>query len=421
MQSEARRAAGSSVGLVETKRVVLFTSDDPLVLDSGATLAPGRGRLRDVRRAERRRVERDPRLPRADRRRARRGPPRRSRAGRLVGQPDRPRQAARHRALARHLGQPARRLPRHDRAVLDRPGDGPAVRAALPALHRRRPGARCTAGCSRTSASSGSPLRSAARSAAMQVLQWTIDHPGRARRGDPGLRLGPALGAEHRVLGGGAHVDHGRRALRRRRLLRDGRAPRRRARGRADAGAPHVRLRAVARGEVRPAVPRRRRAQPGFGIDFEVESYLDHQASSFLERFDANSYLYLSRVMDYFDPFADAEAVRARLQRASTRDAGRVVRHRLALPDAPLGRDRPHARVGRRAGLAPRDRLALRARLVPAAGPRVPRGRAGVPRRRAKTRRSARPALCSSVGCRTPRPGCARAASRGTSSRRPCG
>jgi homoserine O-acetyltransferase/O-succinyltransferase len=58
---------------------------------------------------------------------------------------------------------------------------------------------------------------------------------------------------------------------------------------------------------------------PGFGIDFEVESYLDHQASSFLERFDANSYLYLSRVMDYFDPFADAEAVRARLQAAGTR------------------------------------------------------------------------------------------------------
>jgi homoserine O-acetyltransferase len=61
------------------------------------------------------------------------------------------------------------------------------------------------------------------------------------------------------------------------------------------------------------------RSEPGFGIDFEVESYLDHRATSFLERFDANSYLYLSRVMDYFDPFADAAAVRAQLQHARTR------------------------------------------------------------------------------------------------------
>ncbi|RXW33463.1 homoserine O-acetyltransferase MetX [Propioniciclava flava] len=45
-------------------------------------------------------------------------------------------------------------------------------------------------------------------------------------------------------------------------------------------------------------------ADPGFGIDFAVESYLDHQGQVFLERFDALSYLYLSRVMDYFDPFS---------------------------------------------------------------------------------------------------------------------
>jgi homoserine O-acetyltransferase/O-succinyltransferase len=40
--------------------------------------------------------------------------------------------------------------------------------------------------------------------------------------------------------------------------------------------------------------------------DFEVEHYLDHQAEIFLERFDPLTYLYLSRVMDYFDPFAEA-------------------------------------------------------------------------------------------------------------------
>jgi homoserine O-acetyltransferase len=39
--------------------------------------------------------------------------------------------------------------------------------------------------------------------------------------------------------------------------------------------------------------------------DYEVEHYLDHQAEIFLARFEPHTYLYLSRVMDYFDPFAE--------------------------------------------------------------------------------------------------------------------
>ena len=72
------------------------------------------------------------------------------------------------------------------------------------------------------------------------------------------------------------------------------------------------------RAEVRP-----QRAQDGdaptLRLDFEVESYLDHQGANFLDRFDANTYLYLTRVMDYFDPFAEDDARSSALRGNATR------------------------------------------------------------------------------------------------------
>lgn len=87
--------------------------------------------------------------------------------------------------------------------------------------------------------------------------------------------------------------------------------------------------------------PQNNQVNHGFGVDFAVESYLDHQGEVFLSRFDALSYLYLTRVMDYFDPFTrpgalDAiSAARPRCLvvsfdtdwRFSTEHSRRIVRH----------------------------------------------------------------------------------------------
>src|SRR5215203_4528829 len=51
----------------------------------------------------------------------------------------------------------------------------------------------------------------------------------------------------------------------------------------------------------------------GFDVDFEVESYLRYRGSQFVNRFDANSYLYITKAMDYFDLTSSESSLAAAL------------------------------------------------------------------------------------------------------------
>jgi homoserine O-acetyltransferase len=57
----------------------------------------------------------------------------------------------------------------------------------------------------------------------------------------------------------------------------------------------------------------------GFDVDFEVESYLRYRGSQFVGRFDANSYLYITKAMDYFDLSSAYPSLAASLERARCR------------------------------------------------------------------------------------------------------
>ena len=126
-----------------------------------------------------------------------------------------------------------------------------------------------------------------------------------------------------------------------------------------------------------------------FDADFEVRVYLRHQGSSFVERFDANSYLYLTRAMDYFDLAADYGGVLANaFQGTQTRFCVVSFTSDWLFPTAD-SRAIVHALNAGGARVLRRDRDRQGPRRLPARRAGIVRDRARLPRCR---RQGARPA-----------------------------
>ena len=145
----------------------------------------------------------------------------------------------------------------------------------------------------------------------MQVLQWAESFPERVF-----CALPIACATRHSAQNIAFH-EVGRQAVmadpewRSGRYLLEGTNPRR---GLAVArqGAPITNMSDPAlASKIRPKKQDRTNPTFSFDADFEVESYLRYQGISFVERFDANSYLYLTRAMDYFDIAAEHDGVLA--------------------------------------------------------------------------------------------------------------
>jgi homoserine O-acetyltransferase/O-succinyltransferase len=146
----------------------------------------------------------------------------------------------------------------------------------------------------------------------MQVLQWVASYPERVF-----CALPIATSAKHSAQNIAFH-EVGRQAIM---ADPDWRAGRYLAEGtRPEKGLAVARMAAHITYLSEPALHRKfgRRLQDrqaptfSFDADFEIESYLRYQGRSFVERFDANSYLYLTRAMDYFDLAADYSGVLAK-------------------------------------------------------------------------------------------------------------
>ncbi|GEP11940.1 homoserine O-acetyltransferase MetX [Methylobacterium gnaphalii] len=151
----------------------------------------------------------------------------------------------------------------------------------------------------------------------MQVLQWASLFPERVFAAMP-----IATGARHSAQNIAFH-EVGRQAIMADPAWADGRYLEEGTRPAKGLGVARMGAHITYLSE--PALHRKfgrrlqNRAAPtfSFNADFQIESYLRYQGLSFVERFDANAYLYLTRAMDYFDLAEDHGGVLAEAFRGS--------------------------------------------------------------------------------------------------------
>ena len=299
-----REARGSSVGAVETQRVVLWGEDDPLVLETGAALAPVEvayetyGELNDERSnaivvchaltgdAHAAGHHGDPDQP--------------GWWDTMIG-PGKPVDTDRYFVVSSNLlgGCNGTTGPSSTDPATGRPYGLRFPQFTVRDLVTVQRRLLTHLGVERPYGAIGGSL------GGMQVLQWAIDHPGELEHAVL-VCLSTRLSAQNIAFSSVARAA----------IMRDehfaggdyyhtGRTPEvGLAVARMMAHITYVSEEALA---LKFGRSRQNGDGPTFDPDFEVESYLDHQGAKFIDRFDANSYLYLSRVMDYFDPFADEE------------------------------------------------------------------------------------------------------------------
>ncbi|MFM2128579.1 MAG: homoserine O-acetyltransferase [Pseudomonadota bacterium] len=135
----------------------------------------------------------------------------------------------------------------------------------------------------------------------MQVLDWAVRYPDRV------FSAMPIASAARTSAQNIAHHEVGRQAVMADpdwcggRYLEEGKRPHRGlAVARMGAHITYLSESALTRKFGR-SLQARDQVTYGFDADFQVESYLRHQGITFVDRFDANSYLYITRATDYFD------------------------------------------------------------------------------------------------------------------------
>ena len=215
-------------------------------------------------------------------------------------------------------------------------------------------------------------------------MAWTLRYPDRVAHCVAVASGAQAVGTEHRLQRGRAARHRHRPRLPRRPLHRK-RAPMPEAR---PARGPHDRPHHVPVGrfdgsQVRPRHAGHRRS-PADGprhayttqdIEFQVESYLRYQGDKFSEYFDANTYLLITRALDYFDPAHEDHDGDLSAAFAVARDCRfLVVSFTTDWRFAPQrSREIVKALVDNRARrLVRRDRRTARPRRVPAGRPALP-------------------------------------------------